>query len=708
MPYKQILTAFSASNRRKVILALLLAAGFSLLNLYLAGGWSLPGIKGVHSGSFLLAGLPLNTVTWGMPMFQVLGAAALNLGLEPALVFIVLHLFIYALVLCAGGLLGGYYAGLFSVAAAGLLEAGGSFTYDTEQALYSSSLLLLLSLILLKRSENTLRTALLCGLTVGASLLVRTPLFLFPPVFVLCDWLSGRDRSKAFARRSLVFIAASYVLLIPWGILNRSVSGEFSFFDGRRGASNIITAAKGSIYSMEGDSRRLAGIGEDDSAVKYFFAEVAKDPVFHARTVLRRLWHIFLFYPGLFGFLLLAILASREKNKALCFSIPVYFVLIHSFLSIEKRYFYPLLYLVPPLAIGSFFQRFNPQSTEEGPFHKKSVIFLFVLSFCAVLAVEALVLTYPYRAARNSADYGSFSRALERFPRDRVFREIKLARLRERGDYGGFLESLPGYIREFNDETKKYFLLAIKSRKPSGIEIPQTNLDCWIIRMLREFELGDRAAAAASLDQAHYIYRSQRNLLRGVPYETDRKIADLIRENSSDFWDQYVYPAILLWPPEGAAAILSGLKRNFVLTSPLGSLEAELALIHAHGDFGAGLARGKIFSAMFLDVMGLPHGLLRLIRAEDLRKSKVLSDLAVDRMLGGDLPGAEKLLREALDIYASNPEALMDLCMLRLRRGEKIKALAACRSASYAVHSVPENRLPGFDLIDSEASFERY
>lgn len=708
MPYKQLLTAFAASDRGRIILALLLVAGFTLLNLFLSGGPLIPGIKGIHSGSFLLAGLPLNTVGWSMPMFQVLGAAALNLGLESALVFIVLHLFIYALVFCAGGLLGGYSAGLVSLAAAGLLEAGGGFTYDTEQSLYSFFLLLLLSLILLKRSENTLRTALLCGLAAGASLLVRTPLFLFPPVFVLCDWLSGRDRSKDFTRRSLVFIAASYVLLIPWGILNRSVSGEFSLFDARRGASNIITAAKGSIYSMEGDSRRLAGIGEDDSAVKYFFAEVAKAPVFHAWTVLRRLWHIFLFYPGLFGFLLLAILASREKNKALCFSIPVYFVLIHSFLSIEKRYFYPLLYLVPPLAIGSFFQRFNPRSAEEGPFQRKSVIFIFGLSFCAVLAVEALILSYPYRAARNSSDYGSFSRALERFPRDRVFREIRLARLRERGDYEGFLKSLSGYIREFDDEAKKYFLQAIKSRKPSAIEIPQTNLDYWIIRMLRELELGDHAAAAASLDQAYYIYESQRNLLRGAPYETDRKIAGLIRENSSDFWDHYVYPAILLWPPEGAAAILSGLKKSAALTSRLGSLDAELALMRAHGDFGAGLARGRIFSAMFLDVMGLPHALLRLIMAADLEKSKALSDRAVDRMQGGDLPGAEKLLREALAIYASNPEALMDLCMLRLRRGEKTKALDACRSASYAVYSVPENRLPGFDLLASEAAFESY
>ncbi len=709
MPLKNHLAGFAVSNPLKISLALFLAAGLILLNLFLARGLPGFGISGIYAGSFLLAGLPVNTVAWSMPMFQLLGAAALNLGLAPSLVFVILHLCLYALVFCAGSLLGGYYAGLFSLAASGLLEAGGGFSYDTEQSLYSFFLLLLLALTLLKRGENTLRTALLRGLAAGASLLVRTPLFLFPPVFVLCDRLSGGDRSKAFVRRSLVFLSASYVLLLPWGILNRSVSGEFSFLDGRRAACNIITAAKGAVYTMEGDSRRLAGLGEEDSAVKYFIGETAKAPLFHARTVLRRLWHIFLFYPVLFGFLLLAAAASREKNKLPLFSLPVYFVLIHSFLSIEKRYFYPLLYLVPPLVIGSFFSRLSGRAPEEGSFAAKCVFFLAGLSFCAVFAVEALILAYPQRAARNSADFGSFARTLERFPRDRVFREIKCARLRERGDDGGFYECLSGCGREFKDRTKEYFLLARNSGKPSDIKLPfEAALDWLIIRMLREFELGDRAAAAASLEQAYRLYEVQRNSLRGGLGGTDRKIAGLIKRNSSGFWDQAVYPALLLWPPESAARILAGIKKLAALTPALGSLEAELALMREHGEFGAPLARGKIFSEMFLNVLGLPSGLLGLIRAEDAKRSKALSDLAAAGMRAGDLPGAEKLLREALEISASNPEALMNLCMLRLKENKKIKALDACRSGSYAVHSVPENRLPGFYLLASEADFESY
>ncbi|MCX5785648.1 MAG: hypothetical protein NTX59_08155 [Elusimicrobia bacterium] len=697
------------SNRLRMILALFLIAGFTLLNLFLTAGRQSLEVKGIYAGSFLLAGLPLNTAAWAMPIYQILGAAAQNLCVEPALVFVILHLCVYALVLCAGGLLGGYYAGLLSLAASGLLEAGGGSFYNAEQSLYSFFLLLLLSLILLERRESTLKTALLCGLAAGASLLVRTPLFLFPPVFVFCGWLSGRDRSGAFVRRSLVFLAASYVLLIPWGMLNRSVSGEFSLFDGRRAASNIITAAKGSVYTMEGDSRRLAGLGEEDSAFKYYISETAKTPVFHAWAALRRLWHIFLFYPFLSGFLLLAMAASREKDKTLIFSLPVYFVLIHSALSVEKRYFYPLLYLFPPLIIGSLLPRFYGKSPEKSRFAAKSVFFLSGLAFCAVFAAEAIISAYPARAARNSADYGSFSRALERFPRDRAFREIRCARFRELGNDNGFYECLSGCGREFKDKAKEYFLLAVKSGKPADIPLPaEEKMDCLIIRMLRELELGDQAEAGASFEQAYYLYEAGQNLLRGEPYGADREIAGLIKLNSDGFWTKYVYPALLLWPPEGEARILAGIKKRAALTPPLSSLDRELALMPEHGEFGARLAREKIFSDMVLNVLGLPDRLLRLIMEEDAKRSRALSNLAADKMSAGDLPGAEKLLREALDIHVSNPEALMDLCALAIRKNKKTKALDACRSASYAVYSVPENRLPGFEMLASEADFESY
>ncbi|MBI4352211.1 MAG: hypothetical protein HY550_12315 [Elusimicrobia bacterium] len=707
MPLKKYLAAFDASSRLKTALALSLAAGLILLNLFLA----LPalGLKGVYAGSFLLAGLPLNTVSWGMPMYQLLGAAALNLGLPPASIFVLLHAGIYALVYSAGGLLGGYYAGLASLAASGLLEAGGGFPYDAEQSLYSFFLLLLLSLLLLKRRDPSPGTAALCGLAAGASLLVRTPLFLFPPFFALCGWPTGGDRSKAFLRRSLLFILASYALLVPWALLNRSVSGEFSFFDGRRGACNIITAAKGSIYTMEGDSRLLAGIGEEDSSVKFYVREILKDPVFHASTVLRRVWYILLFYPALFAALLLAAAASREKNKLPLFSLPLYFVLIHSFLSIEKRYFYPLLYLLPPLIAGSLFSRFSGRPAEESARPAKSVYFLSGLSFCAVLAVEALILAYPQRAARNSADHAAFSRAIGRFPRDRVFRELGCARLRERGDDEGFYRCLSDYGREFKDGAKEYFLLAVKSGKPSEIKNKGgEGLDGLVIRMLRELELGDRAAASVSLEEAFYEYNTHLNLLRKETNETDRKLAGLIRQNTSGFWERSVYPALLLWPPRGAARILAGLKERSGLTPRLRELDAELSLLDAHGEFGDRLARGRIFSEMFLNVLGLPPGLLRLIREEDSEKSKKLSDLAAEKMRAGDPAGAEELLSEAVAINAYNPEALMDICVLRLKKKMKAGALEACRSSSYAVYAFPENRLPGFRMLASEADLVSY
>jgi len=245
------------------------------------------------------------------------------------------------------------------------VEALGGFAYNAEQSFYSFFLLLALLFLVLKDREDTLKNNLLAGLAIGASLLVRTPLLLFPPLVVLSGrfWKTGLPEGRA--ARELAFLAASYALLLPWGALNQSVSGKFSLFDDRRAACNLITAAKGSVYTMNGNPFRLAGIGEEDSAFDYFVRETARAPLDHALTAVKRLWHIFLFHPLLSGLFLLALLKNRFRDGP-AFGLPVYFVLVHSLLSIEARYFYPLVYLLPPLIAAGLLR--GGQETVEQPF----------------------------------------------------------------------------------------------------------------------------------------------------------------------------------------------------------------------------------------------------------------------------------------------------------------------------------------------------
>jgi len=562
---------------------------------------------GLAGGSFLLTGVYDQCVTWRMPFFDIAASLALNLGVAPRVFFVLIYSGICALVFCAASLLRGYRAGLLALALAGLFGARRDIlNHNIEQAFFSFLLLLLLCLLILRRRENTVQSSLLAGLAAGMTMLARSPLFLFPPALLLFEWLFCGERSRQFLLRALVFLAASYALLLPWGALNYSVFGKFSLADTRNAADNVITGAKGSVYTMEGDSRKLAGIGVDDSAVLYFLREAAGNPGTYALGVARRLWHIFLFYPALFG-LFLAAFAAAGKPLRGAFALPAYFILIHSLFSIEKRYLYPVTFLALPLIAGALYPRRYDSAQEEfrGP-SEKTVAALFWLSFCAALAADGLILAYPRRAAANREADKDLSAALARYPGDRAIQELGCRALQQGGDYTGFYECLGAYSKKFDDKIKAYFLEARVSLRPAAIALPRGyEMRCLIIRMLRELELGDSKADMASFAEAYAKYEGKSNTLGAEPYERDRQIQQLIRRDSDNFWDRYVYDALLLWPPRGIAKILAGMEKNTALSLKLRLLKYVADNMCQAGGTAACLARrDEIFT-------GLAHDSLR-------------------------------------------------------------------------------------------------
>lgn len=682
----------------------LLAAGLCALNLWLTGGAvGADTDPSLHTaGSFLLAGLPGGDVNFNMPLFGTVFAAARDFGATPALFFIILHLANYALVFCAGFLLRGYAAGLLGMTAAGLFEAFGGFNYNAEQAFYSFFLLLALVFLLLKRREDTLKNALLAGLAIGASLLVRTPLLLFPPLAALCGRLCGGKRAKGAAARELLFLAASYALLLPWGALNYSVSGKFSLFDDRRAACNLITAAKGSVYTMNGNPFRLAGIGEEDSAFAFYARETAKAPVFHALTAVKRLWHIFLFHPLLSGLFLLALIKNRFRDGA-AFGLPVYFILVHSLLSIEERYFYPLVYLLPPLIAAGLLSagREGLENCAPAEWAARAV---FALSFCAVLAVEALVLAYPGRAARNSGAPGALARAAEQFPKDKTLRELKCRELWTKGDDGGFYGCLGESGRNSGDKTFTYLSAAASAKSASELEPPPgCGLDCLIIRMLRELELGDAAAAELSFNKAYSAYQAEHNMLRGAPYKRDKELQVLIKEDSSTFWQACVYPKLLMRPPGNMARVLAGLGRFAPVDGRLALLRDALRDVGTRGEFGDRPLRNWLAPG----VLGLSRATLRKLWKDGAERARELYAAAEEKAGAGNLRGAEAPLAEAagLERNPDTAEAFMALCSLRVKAGKKEPALQACQSAAYASYFGAEGGPPA---LGAEASFETH
>jgi len=694
----------ASSKIFRAALPALLACGFCFFNLWLpfrSGAIDI-NFNRINYGSSLLAGLFNNNITWMMPFFETVFSFALNFGMTPAQLTVALGFAIYLIVFCVGSLLNGYRSGVLSLAAVGAIEAFGGPRYDDEQSFYSFLLLLVLSMLLIKKRDNTLRNSLLCGLAIGASLLVRTPLLVFPPVVAALDYFYGGGFSKAFVLRSLVLVGAAYILLLPWGFLNRAVSGEFALIDGRRAACNLITGARGGIYTMEGDCRKLAGLGAGEDAFGFFARETMKAPGFHALNFLKRLRHIFMFHPLLFGAFLAALVLSRGKDKLPVFCLPGYFILIHAPLSIEARYFYPMIYLLPPLIIGSLSATVSGKSPARGAAAEKIVLTAVCLVLCAAAAVETLVAAYPYRYARNIRDREYLERVLEFFPNDRILRDMKCRLLWVKGADARYYSCLGSFNKKFDDKTGDYFLAVINSTSPSALPIPPgREMECLILRMLREFELGG-ADAMISFRQAYAGFERTHNMLRGEPYGADRELARQIRSDSTAFWDEYVYNLVLMWPPEEAARILSILKKRIELPRKLKL--RTLVEVGAIGETGVRMIEQRVEA----DIYGMPAGRPGLLWKERTEKAKRLSDEAVKKMAAGDFAAAENILTGAIKIFPSAPEVLMNLCSLRLRENRGKEALEACRSAAYSVYFNPENRLPDLEMLAADASFASY
>ena len=119
------------------------------------------------------------------------------------------------------------------------------------------------------------------------------------------------------------------------------------------------------------------------------------------------------------------------------------------------------------------------------------------------------------------------------------------------------------------------------SRVPDAPEFPPGSphlkavMPCYIIKMLREFELGDQAAGRASFGLAYAEYEAGMNWQPSAPYEKDRELMLLRKQDTAHFWDIYVYDYLTRWRPGGAAKILSGIEKNFGLTPKMKALKNQ-------------------------------------------------------------------------------------------------------------------------------------
>jgi len=534
------------------LLALALAGAASLTPLYLVQDFS-HYLPAADVGRSLFYGINDTLVTRGMPLFTLLlalpGDLPAALPRLTGLLLLLTHLLAYAL----GRAMDGPRGGALYLLAAALVTLTAA--PEPEQVFFTLGMLLYLNAERAREAAPSGRAFLAAGLALGITLLVRPALAFFAPLAVLVHNAGQKAPLRRAARNAALFLLGAYVLLLPWARLNHFLLGSASFFEYERSIENVVTGAKGTIFTMDADETALAGLERGDSVYGWALSVILADPGAYAGAVARRVWHLLKLHPALFLLGLLPPLLLRRTHKLLA-ALAVYYVLVHCLMSIEPRYFHPLRYLLAFLAL----------SWAAGPAPKTSPwrpARLFLPAGLAVaLAAEIIVLAYPWRAVRPRGEaVAALAAALPGNPWLQQ-RHAELLLLAGRTEEG--LEFL---ARACGASPRAYAAACYVSqtrKSPDPLPPPKGAGPEDILRavkMFREAELGLSGRAAAEFNRVYTAWRRARNVLRGVPYARDAQVLAELNAYNNTLYEITLPGALLYWPPGDRARLMDAFRR---------------------------------------------------------------------------------------------------------------------------------------------------
>lgn len=521
-------------------------------------------------GEMLLHGVKSRAVTWTMPLLGLLWAARQHLDIDPSLPARLAGLLSALTAFGLGARGGGPARGaLFAlaVAAAALARTDS----DTEQEIYSLALLLFLNLELARQRTRTLLPAALAGSAAGITLLIRTPLFLFPLLAAVYGW-SKEQTARRWLLGSAVFLLFAYSPLVPWARLNHSLTGKIIFLEEERPVSNLITGALGLTFTIEGDARALAGISRDKNAFRWAARTVAAQPGRYAGAVARRAWHVFLMSPWLFLLAGLGLRLARSSETRFLAFFCAYFILMHCLLSIEERYFYPLRYVLALLGAAGVWELLKRAGLALAG-GSRDLFTRPLFAGAAALAAAALIVVWRYPAAARPP--------LIALTRELGERPGEAWLLKRRGE-ALFALGLATYGTQdlrracaAGRDPGACWLHAALTGQPA--EPPQIfeRYDLLLVKLVRELELGDRKSARETFRTAMTIWLKERNLVRGG----GRDKAELSRliETNKTFWDSDLSGALLYFSPEARRRVLTAMRSMPEFSAGMGRLETAAA-----------------------------------------------------------------------------------------------------------------------------------
>ena len=514
-------------------------------------------------GLLLRYGINATLVSRSMPFLSVLFAlfgdlqTTLPFVLGPAMALL------YGLSYELGRTKGGKATGALYLLSAVVVSLSGGVNPDLEQLFYTLLIVLYLNMETAWDARAGALKGFAAGLALGFTLLVRSPLFLFPPLAVLLRFSAAGQPFKRSLKKALPFILGAYALLIPWTRLNYFLFDKFLPFEYARAEENIITGVKGTVYTMEGDEMALAGLKDSDSVYKWAVAEIAGDPAGYILSIGRRVWHVLLMFPYSFALAFLVLIVGRKRPDRFLTALALYFILVHCLLSIEERYFYPLGYLLGFIIVSGLRAPAAPVKADVGRASRPvRLVFAAVLLFTSY--VEYVIAAYPFKAGPDTIK--DFTGAIGRNPDipwlirkkgEELLRfnltEEGIALLRQAEAKTGGGDTPTAYIL-------RTLTAAVPDEVPPGYRFDD-NYALMVVKLFREVELNKQKDVEAAFNDLYALWDGQKNMLRGTPYERDRAVLKKIKDTNNTLEEVYLYGGLRYWPTANRVQLLTGLKK---------------------------------------------------------------------------------------------------------------------------------------------------
>lgn len=268
------------------------------------------------------------------------GGTGRALRLQAALgVIAVAYAGVLAAVICSplAGLLAAFGTALHPI----LVRSVASYAIESFYGFLVLSAALSLALWLRRPSR---RGALMAGLCVGAGIMCRSTLFLFP-IFLAVALRLARKTAPVPRRQLVLFVAASFLALAPWVLRNSIALRAFIPFERNTFQDTLFAASTGAVQ-FDSTQLDLSGCrpATADCLLSATRRELRAHPWRYVATSMLRLARSLAYYPlvtllAFFGLLLARPGASRLALGA----IVAYFFLIYVPFASVPRFIEPVL-----------------------------------------------------------------------------------------------------------------------------------------------------------------------------------------------------------------------------------------------------------------------------------------------------------------------------------------------------------------------------